>query len=253
MLAAERIVFEYSNEGTRTLSLRDVSLHIEAGEIVGLVGRSGAGKSTLARIVSGLLAPQSGQVCCDEERTVQPQAPVAFVVQDYRRAVFPWLTVRQNIELGGHMTSGHRPSPTAVIRVAKELGVEGQLEQHPPALSGGQIQRVQVARALYAGAKYLVLDEPTTSWDLERTQSFHAMLRTITRQRRIGVLLVTHEIDDAVLLSSRLYVLAKNSGGHSMLSECPGYGVAEEDRSTALGSLKFGELYRCVYEAMFGP
>lgn len=251
MLTADGISFEYGNKGAPLLSLCDVTMYVEAGEIVGLVGRSGTGKSTLARILSGLLRPHVGQVCYNGLMVIQPEAQVAYVAQDYQRAVLPWLTVKRNIELGRYMTKYPRHSLSSVDEVAEELGIQELLGVHPPGLSGGQIQRVQIGRALYAGVQYLILDEPTTSLDLEFRHLFQEILGRITQQRQIGVLLVTHEIDDAVLLSKRLYVMTKDGNGRASLREEQGYGVVGESRDKALDSSRFREAYRCVYKKMF--
>ena len=252
MLAADAIAFEYENHESTSVCFDDVSVHVSPGEIVGLVGRSGAGKSTLARIMAGLLSPREGKVACDGTEVSQPDSPVAYVAQDYRRAILPWLTVERNIELGRHMTPRMLDATSGVQTIAAELGISDELlGKHPPRLSGGQIQRVQIGRALFAAPRYMIFDEPTTSLDLEFRQSFQKILLRIVRQRNIGVLLVTHEVDDAVLLSRRLYLMKKSAAGAASIREEQGYGVENEARVTAMCTRRFGEIRQCVHHALF--
>lgn len=259
MLDARSITFQYLETALRFERIR---FHVCRGEIVGLVGESGIGKSTLAMIVTGLWDNKQGdkqavmeeaEVFCDERRVIQPDASVALVLQEYRGAVLPWLTVRQNLELGYAKARGSGTRRFNVDQVAALLGIEEKLDSYPFKLSAGQVQRVQVGRTLLTGADFLVLDEPTSSLDSESKRMIYEALIGIVRDHEVGVLLLTHDIDDVVYLSHRLYLATAQECGTVELTEVAGYGHANLSLEKARHDRQYQEIHRCVCARLFGP
>jgi sulfonate transport system ATP-binding protein len=178
--------------------LRDVSLTVGAGEIVALVGRSGSGKSTVLRVLAGLSNDHTG------ERKVAGAPALAF--QEPR--LFPWRTVRTNVGYG--LTRSRLPRAQVTTRADKALadvGLADRAGSWPLTLSGGQAQRVSLARALVGEPQLLLLDEPFGALDALTRLSMHALLLELWGRHRFGVLLVTHDVNEAVGLADRVLVL----------------------------------------------
>jgi len=191
----------------------DVDIECRAGELLALVGPSGSGKSTILRIIAGLQAAESGFVHCEDEvwldrqRGVHlptQQRQVGFVFQDY--ALFPHLSALQNVALAlGHLDAAERPA--AAGELLEKVNLKGLERRLPHNLSGGQRQRVALARALARKPKILLLDEPFSAVDKVTRRKLQQELAILRRQIRIPILLVTHDLDEAVMLTDRLYVL----------------------------------------------
>ena len=178
--------------------LDDVSVRIGRGEIVALIGRSGSGKSTVLRVLAGLSGDHTG------ERVVAGAPAIAF--QEPR--LFPWRDVRTNVGYGLTRT---RLSRAEVIeradRALADVGLTDRSDVWPLTLSGGQAQRVSLARALVAEPQLLLLDEPFGALDALTRLTMRALLLDLWRVHRFGVLLVTHDVDEAVALADRVLVL----------------------------------------------
>ena len=185
-----------------TEALRNVSLELLAGEFVALVGQSGVGKSTLLRIVGGLLRPNSGQLIRNHADDA-----IGIVFQNYN--LMPWRTVTQNVRLPLEIKGGD----TARVQYFVELvGLKGFENSHPAQLSGGMAQRVALARALVHDPDLLLLDEPFGSLDALTRERMGQELLRIRQAHPITVFMVTHSIDEAVLLADRVLVLGKRPG-----------------------------------------
>ncbi|WP_199203275.1 ABC transporter ATP-binding protein [Mycobacterium sp. shizuoka-1] len=178
--------------------LQDVSLTVGAGEIVALVGRSGSGKSTVLRVLAGLSTDHTG------ERVVAGAPALAF--QEPR--LFPWRTVRTNV---GYGLTRFRLSRSEVAsraeRALADVGLADRASAWPLTLSGGQAQRVSLARALVAEPTLLLLDEPFGALDALTRLSMQSLLLDLWRRHTFGVLLVTHDVNEAVALADRVLVL----------------------------------------------
>jgi sulfonate transport system ATP-binding protein len=178
--------------------LQDVSLTVGSGEIVALVGRSGSGKSTVLRVLAGLSQDHGG------ERVVA--GPPALAFQEPR--LFPWRTVRTNVGYG--LTRFRLPRSQVTTRADQALadvGLADRADSWPLTLSGGQAQRVSLARALVAEPELLLLDEPFGALDALTRLSMHGLLLELWRRHGFGVLLVTHDVNEAVALADRVLVL----------------------------------------------
>ncbi|WP_296945831.1 ABC transporter ATP-binding protein [uncultured Massilia sp.] len=192
--------------GARTV-LRGLRVGLAAGEIVGLLGASGCGKSTLLAIAAGLDRDARASVRLDGRPLAGPDAGIGFVFQEPR--LFPWLTVAQNVAFGA---SGRHADADAIEALLAEVGLGGRGEALPKHLSGGQAQRVALARGLYTHPRVLLLDEPFSAVDAITRTALQDLLARVAAERGLGVLLVTHDIDEAVHLSDRIVLLERQPG-----------------------------------------
>jgi sulfonate transport system ATP-binding protein len=197
--------------GTRRI-LDDVSLEVRTHEIVALVGRSGCGKSTVLRVLAGLSPDHTG------DREVAGAPAVAF--QEPR--LFPWRDVLTNVLYGLNRTTMSRDAArTRSEQALAEIGLADHAHAWPLTLSGGQAQRVSLARALVAEPQLLLLDEPFGALDALTRLSMHALLLDLWRRHGFGVLLVTHDVDEAIELADRVLVLEDGRVAHSITVESP--------------------------------
>ena len=196
--------------GTSRLALDGISFSIAAGELVSLVGPSGCGKSTLLRLVAGLDFPDTGELLVGEERIVGPSAERGLVFQDPN--LFPWLTVRRNIEAGLVARGVLREKRTEVDEFMRLVGLEAFANAYPHHLSGGMAQRVALARALINHPKVLLLDEPLGALDAFTRMRMQDEVLRLWENRRTTMLLVTHDIDEAIYMSHRILIMTSAPG-----------------------------------------
>jgi len=192
-------------------ALDEVDIHVDAGELVCLLGASGCGKSTLLSIIGGLETSTSGEVRVDGELVIGPGADRGMVFQGY--SLFPWLTVSKNIEFG--LDVAKLSKADRAERVTELLGIMSLTEfaqALPGELSGGMRQRVAIARALAPQPDILLLDEPFGALDAMTKRAMQDFLLTVWRRTRTTILMVTHDIEEAIYLSQRIYVLAARPG-----------------------------------------
>lgn len=192
-----------------TEALRDVRLDIEQGEIVALVGGSGCGKTTLMRLISGLDTASAGSIGVDGETIAAPHPAVGVVFQEPR--LLPWLSVADNIAFGLHHLPKSDRSAAAQDALAR-VGLAGYGERWPRELSGGQQQRVSIARALVPKPKVLLLDEPFSALDAFTRASLHEHLLALWEASRPTVVIVTHDVDEAIRLADRVVVMRPKPG-----------------------------------------
>ncbi len=212
--------------------LRDVSIRIARGEIVALIGRSGSGKSTVLRVLAGLSTEHTG------ERAVAGAPALAF--QEPR--LFPWRDVRTNVVYG--LTRVRLSRSEAISRAEKALadvGLADRAGAWPLTLSGGQAQRVSLARALVAEPELLLLDEPIGALDALTRLAMRRLLLDLWQQRGFGVLLITHDVDEAVALADRVLVLEDGEIVHTLdipdPRRAPGKGYTDRHRADLLDKL----------------
>ena len=196
--------------GTSRLALDGISFSIAAGELVSLVGPSGCGKSTLLRLVAGLDFPDTGELLVGEERIVGPSAERGLVFQDPN--LFPWLTVRRNIEAGLVARGVLREKRNEVDEFMRLVGLEAFANVYPHHLSGGMAQRVALARALINHPKVLLLDEPLGALDAFTRMRMQDEVLRLWENRRTTMLLVTHDIDEAIYMSDRILIMTPAPG-----------------------------------------
>jgi NitT/TauT family transport system ATP-binding protein len=192
-------------------ALRNIDLAIGEGEFVAIVGASGSGKSTLLRIIDGLLAPSAGQIAVDGSPVTRPGRDRAMVFQ--QDALLPWKTVIDNVAYGLTLAGVARASAHATAqRFIDVAGLAGFEQHYPHQLSGGMRQRVNVARALAVDPKILLLDEPFAALDAQTREIMQTELSSIWQQTRKTVVLITHQIDEAVFLADRVIVFSARPG-----------------------------------------
>ncbi len=194
----------------RTHALDNVSLSVAAGELVSLIGPSGCGKSTLLRLIAGLGAPDSGELWVGTERITAPSAERGLVFQDPN--LFPWLTVRGNIEVGLVARRLLHEKRGEVDEFMRLVGLETFAKAYPHHLSGGMAQRVALARALINHPKVLLLDEPLGALDAFTRMRMQDEVLRLWEARGTTMLLVTHDIDEAIYMSDRIVIMTPRPG-----------------------------------------
>ena len=200
-------------------ALDDLSFSVAAGELASIVGPSGCGKSTVLRAIAGLLAPGSGDVLLHGSPVRGVPADLAFVFQDYSRSLFPWLTVRRNVEFPLRWRCARAERRDRAQRELERVGLPDVGARYPWQLSGGMQQRVAIARALATEPALLLMDEPFASVDAQTRFELEDLLRRVQRERGTTVLLVTHDIDESVYLADRVLVLT--SAPARLLADLP--------------------------------
>ncbi|MBA1241649.1 ABC transporter ATP-binding protein [Pseudomonas japonica] len=191
--------------------LENIHLDIRAGEFVSIVGASGCGKSTLLRLMLGLDTTFEGQILLDGRPIRGPGLERGIVFQDHR--LFPWLTVRENIAVGLKNSPLSAGEKAEAVREHLELvGLEAFAEAYPQQISGGMAQRVAIARGLVNRPSVLLLDEPFGALDALTRTRLQNELEKIWAKERITMVLVTHDVDEAVFLGDRVVVMQPNPG-----------------------------------------
>ena len=201
----------FTARGELVEAVSTVDMHVKPGEFVSIIGPSGCGKSTLLNIVAGFVKPTSGTALLDNVPIRGPGSDRGVVFQQY--SLFPWLTVRKNVEFGLKMKGIAAAQRETQARTL--LGLAGLLafENHyPDQLSGGMKQRVGIVRALATSPQVLLMDEPFGALDAQTRTVMQEILTNMWQQFRISVLFVTHDIEESIFLSDRIYVMTARPG-----------------------------------------
>lgn len=194
-----------------TVALKDVNLHVEQGEFVCVVGASGSGKSTLLRLIAGLDMPTAGQVEVDGERVSGPGADRGMVFQDY--TLYPWMTVQKNVEFGLKLQGVNQQVRREQASYYLEMvGLVEFAQALPKQLSGGMKQRVAIARALTSQPKILLMDEPFGALDVQTKETMQQFMLELWERTGTSILMITHDVREAVFLSQRVYVMTARPG-----------------------------------------
>jgi len=200
-------------EGRHTrLVLHNINLRVHSGEFTAIVGRSGSGKSTLLRCLAGLERPSRGVISMDGRPVTGPGPDRGLVFQNY--SLYPWLNLAQNVAFGMEL-QGRFSRRDVQERTAYFLDVVGLADRRkllPRECSGGMQQRVAIARALATGPKVLLLDEPFGSLDLHIRAAMQNFLYRLWERTRLTAILITHDLEEALLLAQQVHVLAPNPG-----------------------------------------
>src|SRR6184192_3146623 len=195
---------------THRQALSNISLSIAPGELVSLIGPSGCGKSTLLRLIAGLDTPDSGELLVGSDPINEPSAERGLVFQDPN--LFPWLTVRRNIEAGLVARGVLREERYEVGDFMRLVALEAFANSYPHHLSGGMSQRVALARALINHPKVLLLDEPLGALDAFTRMRMQDEVLRLWQVRRTTMVLVTHDIDEAIYMSDRIMIMTSRPG-----------------------------------------
>jgi NitT/TauT family transport system ATP-binding protein len=237
----------YASRDRTVEALRDLTFSVRRGELVCLVGPSGCGKTTLLRCLAGLLAPTAGEVRVEGRPVGGPPPGMAVVFQEYGRSLLPWLTVARNVELPLRHRRGVGRARRAelVARSIEAVGLSDAATAYPWQLSGGMQQRVAIARALAYEPHLLLMDEPFAAVDAQTRADLEDLIRSIWRDTGVTVLFVTHDIDEAVYLGSRVVVLS--SSPTVVQDDIPVDLPVERDQLETRALGRFVELRRHVY------
>ena len=215
VLQASDIALSYQRPHQQaTIVLRDFSMQLAAGEVLAVLGPSGAGKSSLLRVLAGLQAPDSGTVHVHGERLRGPHPRLGFVFQ--KPCLLPWLTLEENVGFG--LDFKHQPAIGAaekrqrVHEAIAEVDLLRARERYPAELSGGMAQRAALARCLARQPEILLLDEPFSALDEVTRSEMQALLQQITSRHRASAILVTHDIDEALILADRILLIGQYPG-----------------------------------------
>lgn len=201
----------YKTKNGTFQALENVSLYVKNEEFVSILGPSGCGKSTILRILAGLEEHTSGSVKVSGEEVRGPSRKRGMVFQSY--TLFPWLTVRENIEFGLKLKGMKEKERREISdRYLELVGLEKFANSYSKELSGGMKQRVAIARALANQPEVLLMDEPFGALDAQTKQSMQKLLLDIWKKEKTTIVFITHDIDEALFLSQRIYVMEARPG-----------------------------------------
>ena len=193
-----------------THALSSVSCTMESGEFISLVGPSGCGKSTILRLVAGLIHPTTGTVTVDGKEVEGPAPDRGMVFQ--KPTLFPWLTVEKNIAFSLQMQGKLKGNEDRVEQMIKVIGLEDFRDDYPGQLSGGMAQRVALVRSLINEPDILLLDEPLGALDAFTRMNMQDEILKIWRKRKQLAIMVTHDVDEAIYMGTRVLVMDANPG-----------------------------------------
>jgi NitT/TauT family transport system ATP-binding protein len=210
-LQLKAIAKDYTVHGTTTRALEGIDLEISRGDFVCVVGASGSGKSTLLSLIAGLTEPSEGMITLDGDPVTGPGPDRGLVFQ--HGALYPWRTVERNVAFGLELLDlDAAERDRRVGWYLEETGLAGLRKSLPKQLSGGQKQRVAIARALACEPEVLLLDEPFGALDVQTKEDMQVLIRQIWTDTGTTVLMVTHDVEEAVFLGRRVVVLASDPG-----------------------------------------
>ena len=213
-MGEQKLVINHLNknfnvDGKSVSILNDISLNINEGEFVAIVGHSGCGKSTLLKIIAGLLDYEEGNVTLDNKKITKPDIDRGMVFQEHR--LFPWLTIKENLALGLDKLD-KKKKEEIISEHLKLVDLDGFGNVYPHQLSGGMSQRAAIARALVNAPKVLLLDEPFGALDALTKITLQDEILKIWEKEKTTMIMVTHDIEEAVYLADRIVVMSARPG-----------------------------------------
>lgn len=211
-LSVSNITMKFrTRRGVEVTAVDNLSLEVADREFISIVGPSGCGKSTLLRVIAGLVEPNAGEVLLDGRQIDGPSAARGMVFQTY--TLFPWLTVRGNVEFGSRLRALPAVERTKVAQNYIEMiGLKNFEHHYPKELSGGMMQRVAIARALANDPEVLLMDEPFGALDAQTRIIMQELLVNLWQRTPKTIIFVTHDIDEAIFLSERVYIMTARPG-----------------------------------------
>jgi NitT/TauT family transport system ATP-binding protein len=252
MLEVNGVKKVYEGKSRTVEAVRNLTFTLQEGEFACLVGPSGSGKTTLLKIMSGLLDPTAGEVLLNGKRVEGPPPGMAIVFQEYGRSLFPWMSVRDNVELP------LKQKKVAAARrkqlVDESIAAVGLADVHsayPWQLSGGMQQRVAIARAIAYEPQVLLMDEPFAAVDAQTRADLEDLVRDLWHRFQVTTLFVTHDIDESVYLGQRVIVL---SSSPTVIRDDVTIDLPDErDQLHTRSSPRFAELRARVFEQIHRP
>lgn len=210
-LEVSNLTQEFQTKKGKIIALNKVNLQVKKGEFVSVVGSSGSGKSTLLRLIGGLEIPTSGHVIVNNVEVTGPSADRGMVFQKY--TLYPWLNVQKNVEFGlklqGISKQERKETASYYINI---VGLSQFVNYYPYQLSGGMQQRVAIARSLATHPEILLMDEPFGALDVQTRENMQQFLLEIWQTIQCTILMITHDVKEAVFLSQRIYILTPSPG-----------------------------------------
>ncbi|HWS33639.1 MAG TPA: ABC transporter ATP-binding protein [Actinoplanes sp.] len=247
MLEVKGLKKVYRSGEREVEALRDLTFTVTEGELVCLVGPSGCGKTTLLRCIAGLLDPTGGDVRVGGAAVAGPPPGMAVVFQEYGRSLFPWMSVRRNVELPLKQKGVPRQRRDELVDQSLDaVGLSGSGSAFPWQLSGGMQQRVAIARAVAYEPKTLLMDEPFAAVDAQTRADLEDLVRQLWKRLGVTILFVTHDIDESVYLGQRVVMLSSSPTvvQDELVIDLP----AERDQLTTRADPRFIELRTRVYQ-----
>ncbi|WP_010258162.1 ABC transporter ATP-binding protein [Treponema primitia] len=196
--------------GNPLYALKDIDLEIAKGEFVSIVGPSGCGKTTLLRLIAGLDRPQSGTLAIDGQEIAGPSHEQGYVFQ--QSTLFPWASVHDNVAMGLKARGVYQGQEGRVRNYIDMIGLTGFEKSYPHEISGGMAQRVAIIRALINEPKVLLLDEPLGALDAFKRIELQALLLDVWNKTNTTMVMVTHDVDEAIALSTRIVIMTPRPG-----------------------------------------
>jgi NitT/TauT family transport system ATP-binding protein len=234
-----------SRSGQTALAVRDFNLELDAGEFFCLLGPSGCGKTTVLAMLAGFETPTTGEIVLDGSVIDRPSRDRGVVFQG-DDSLYPWLTAIENIEFGLRLNKIAKAQRHQTAREYLQLvGLRGQQDKYPSELSGGMKQRIQIARALANRPKMLLMDEPFGALDAQTRGIMQHELREIWRSSGVSVIFITHDIDEALVLGSRVGIMTAGPGG--TLKEVV---TVDLDENRVRTDSNYGRLYENVHSSI---
>lgn len=200
-------------------ALRDIHLSVRHGEFISIIGPSGCGKTTLLRLIAGLDFPESGEITLKGEPITGPSPDRGYVFQ--QGSLFPWLTIAQNIASGLKARNTYQTHKEEVPQFIDLIGLGGFEKSYPHQISGGMAQRVAIARALINHPTVLLLDEPMGALDAFTRADLQDKLLELWKNNETTMILVTHDVDEALYLSDRIVIMTPRPGKISEILDVP--------------------------------
>ena len=211
LLAVRQVSHSYLSGDVVVEALADIELHVASGEFVVILGPSGCGKTTLLRLIAGFEPPSSGEILVAGQPSHGPSADRGVVFQ--QPTLYPWLSVRENVEFGPRMRGVHRSVRRQLAgEYLKTVGLQGFEDRAPYELSGGMQQRVAIARVLINKPALLLMDEPFGALDALTREVMQDEVLRIWREEGATVIFITHSVDEAIYLGTRVLVMSKRPG-----------------------------------------
>ena len=241
----------FKSKGGALTVFDGLSLDIEKGSFLSIIGPSGCGKSTLLKLVSGLETPTQGEILFNDSSVKRPPKGMIYVFQQYTKSILPWRTVIENVEFGvrAQRSVSRKEARERCREYIDLVGLRGYEDYYPYQLSGGMQQRVCIARALICEPDVLLMDEPFSAVDAMTRAILQELVMRIWQKLPITILFVTHDVDEAVFLSTRIVSLGK-----------AGVGIAEDveidlpqprDQIATRAERKFTELRQKLFASIF--
>lgn len=214
ILSIENLSKQYHGKTGSMTVFSDINIEVKQREIICLLGASGCGKSSLLNTIAGLQKPDGGVVYLDGKKVLQPNPNIGLMFQ--QASLLPWLTVRQNVEWGLKLKSMGSLSASElnqrVNHALMEVGLENAHRAYPHQLSGGMAQRVAIARTIARSPQLLLMDEPFSALDAITRLEMQQLLLNVITQEECTALIVTHDIDEALLLGDRILLMSRHPG-----------------------------------------